>query len=494
MKGTVQNISIDNLINYFENPRHVVGNNEKDTLKKLFEAVGKQHMLNLAEDICKNGLLRNQQIVVVYSGKLKKYVVYEGNRRIAAIKMLLNPEYFDFLDKSTVDRIKHLQLPDGIKSTIPCYVTEESEAFFIMERIHSGDDKGRGVRQWTAREKEVFKARQSSVKTLPFLLDFYIKKYFDGFDITSILPFTTLKRIFDPREIKKKIGIDVSDENTFTKERMQLIIDASKWIVEDSNKRGQAVTRLYNRSRDIEDALLPWIDEYLNKQEPEDINITEEQFTDAKSDFSKKESPSESVQGNGISDAEKKQRGMGKEILDNKNFKSMASKLNSDGSGSSKNLPYFFQGLNYGMLDPNDADSHGIAAVCRELQLFSEGHSVEKFPLAATFLTRAMIEQALIYYSKKNKIQGQDKYIWDNIKTLSKLSKIIDNYKKNLPNYILDSEMRQYFISLFGDYEKNVDPLNWVIHRTASYKLDAQTLVDLPRKGLLSLINYLIAG
>ena len=35
-----------------------------------------------------------------------------------------------------------------------------------------------------------------------------------------------------------------------------------------------------------------------------------------------------------------------------------------------KNLPYFFQGINYSTIDPNDADTHGISAVCRELQLF----------------------------------------------------------------------------------------------------------------------------
>ena len=64
-------------------------------------------MLNLTEDIQKNGLLGNQQIVVVYSDKLKKYIVYEGNRRIAAIKLLLNPEYFDFLDKPTIDKAKN---------------------------------------------------------------------------------------------------------------------------------------------------------------------------------------------------------------------------------------------------------------------------------------------------------------------------------------------------------------------------------------------------
>ena len=109
------------------------------------------------------------------------------------------------------------------------------------------------------------------------------------------------------------------------------------------------------------------------------------------------------------------------------------------------------------------------------------------------FLVRSIIEQSIIYYSKKHYIQGQNKLIWEKIKDIGKLSKIIENYKRNLPNYITDTTMRQYFTNLFGNYEDNVDPLNWVVHRPAEFQLDSSTLVELPRKGLLTLINFLLS-
>ena len=161
--------------------------------------------------------------------------------------------------------------------------------------------------------------------------------------------------------------------------------------------------------------------------------------------------------------------------------------------GGNKNLPFFFQVINYGALDPNDAETHGVTAVCRELQLFSDKRLVATYPIATTFLVRSIIEQTIIYYSKKHNIQGQSKLIWENIKDIGKLSKIIENYKRNLPNYITDTTMRQYFTSLFGNYEDNVDPLNWVVHRPAEFQLDVNTLVELPRKGLLSLINFMLS-
>lgn len=80
------------------------------------------------------------------------------------------------------------------------------------------------------------------------------------------------------------------------------------------------------------------------------------------------------------------------------------------GAGGYSNLPYFFQGLNYQNLNPNDSDSHGVSRACKEIQLFSNKKLVDTFPMAAAFLTRTIIEHALIYYSKKHKIQGQNKY------------------------------------------------------------------------------------
>lgn len=95
------------------------------------------------------------------------------------------------------------------------------------------------------------------------MIDFYVKDYFEGLDITTILPFTTIQRIFNNREVRKQIGLDISDESTFTKARMQLVIDASMWILSEADTSGIAVTRLFNKARSIEDKLLPWIQEYM---------------------------------------------------------------------------------------------------------------------------------------------------------------------------------------------------------------------------------------
>lgn len=495
MAGVHKEIKINDLVNYYENPRHAIGSSEEDTLKKLFDAVGIQYMLNLAEDVQKNGLLGNQQVVVVYSDAIQKYVVYEGNRRVAAIKLLLNPAQFNFLDRVTLEKASKISEQGNVSDAIDCYVTDEADAFFIMERLHSGEDKGRGIKQWTSREKEAFKVRQSHEKNLSYLIDFYMKKHFAGFDITTILPFTTIQRIFNNREIKKKIGLDTSNESTFTAARMQLIIDASRWIANEAETSGIAVTRLYNKARTIEDKLLPWIQEYMQgknmdnnqdaQQDDSDNSDGQEDDDWSEEDMSNSgEDTANTGDTNGNGEREGQQgRGAG----------DTGDGSAGSSSGGSRNLPYFFQGLDYSALDPNDSTTHGVSAVCRELQQFSNRRLVATYPIASTFLVRSVIEQTIVYYSKKHNIQGQNTLIWENIKDIPKLSGVIANYKRNLSNYITDATIRQYFTLLFDNYEDNVDPLNWVVHRPAEFQLDATTLVDLPRKGLLALINFMLS-
>lgn len=494
MDKSIQEIKISDLVNYYENPRHAIGSSEEDTLYKLFNAVGIQYMLNLAEDIQKIGLLRHQHVVVVYSDITNKYVVYEGNRRVAAIKLLLNPEWFSFLDKATIEKAKKISQLSNVPDVVSCYITDEEEAFLIMERVHSGEDKGRGIKQWTSREKEVFKVRQNHAKNLSYLIDFFVKKYFDGLDITTILPFTTIQRIFNNREVKKQIGLDVSSEDTFTVSRMQLIINASKWIASLAQTTGIAVTRLFNKASSIKDEILPWIHQYMQKNNMSNISDTEQNSSENRVnriDYSDKIDIQNNASSTKNADDSRDTDNSISNNTDNSTEKtSNDSKANS---GSQRNLPYFFQGLNYSSLDPNDADTHGVAAVCRELHLFSDRRLVATYPISATFLIRAVIEQSLIYYSKKHNIQGQNKLIWENIKDITKLNKIIENFNRNLPNYITETTIRQYFSCLFDNYESNLDPLNWVIHRPTEFQLDVNTLVELPRKGLLALINYLLS-
>lgn len=164
-------------------------------------------------------------------------------------------------------------------------------------------------------------------------------------------------------------------------------------------------------------------------------------------------------------------------------------------TGGKGNLPYFFDGLEFSHLDRNKTVTHGILRVCEEIRKFSNRKLVKEFPIAAAFLTRSLIEQSFIYYSKTHKIQAQNKLIWDQICPADrdlKLSEIVNAYKRNLPNFILKEKIRDYFSALFENYNTTANPLNWVIHRPDEFVMNTNMLIELPGHGLLCLINFLI--
>lgn len=434
--GRKKKIAIEKLCNNTGNPRHLLGNSEKDTLKKLFDSVGIRQMVNLAEDVQKNGLLNNQEIVVVSSLDNEKYVIYDGNRRVAAIKLLINPKYFDFIDRQTINRIEKLHVDPEKFSTLDCYVTDIQEAEFIMERIHSGEDKGRGTKNWNAREKENFKVRRSGNESMPYLIDLYSRKYFDEFDITTILPYTTIDRIFNNREIKEKIGLDKKDISTFTKDSIDLVIESAKWIRNEAESNGESVTRMFNKRRAIEDALLPWIDSY--NTEVKQKSKTEHSFEKNKEidDTSRK---GDARQGE-------------KENVESKNNYSAYKPRNK------KVRQLLFTDVDGRIINRVGSDSD-LGKKINSIVFELANMDIERTPYAVTCLYRALIESATKYCSMNNSIGFHENSLEQSVNAIIKF--FLNNagkkkkYDEKDTRACLDIVAKRKMISLLNNYIHN---------------------------------------
>ncbi|KGL42097.1 hypothetical protein DUK53_04680 [Listeria sp. SHR_NRA_18] len=267
--GQTINIKLDELLNDFENPRHDIAVNEEDAVKKLIEKVGGENMLRLAEDIYTRGLIPSNEIVVIYNEDIGKYVVYEGNRRVAIMKILKDPEQFSFLKKTflaSIEKIKANNNPVINFEEIKCYVTNVDEALFIMERQHSGEDRGRGLKAWTPREKDIFKNRRNNSKTVPAMIDEKVREYYNNKDITQEMKYTNLGRIFNNRGVKKIIGI--SDEASLDKKSIDLILSLVSQVNKRAERDNTSVSRMLNRARDTEDLIIALIEESKSENDP----------------------------------------------------------------------------------------------------------------------------------------------------------------------------------------------------------------------------------
>ena len=137
-------IPIDRLLLDAENPRHGEVEDQAAALERLV-AIRPQHLRNLAEDIAKNGLHPGLGFLV-FPTKNGDFVVLDGNRRLAAIKLLTKSVSAPASWRPTTTEVKV-----DLKSfeRLPCTILDSREQGRLwVERMHTGVMDGVGVKQW----------------------------------------------------------------------------------------------------------------------------------------------------------------------------------------------------------------------------------------------------------------------------------------------------------------------------------------------------------
>jgi hypothetical protein len=148
-----------------KNPRlDAVEERQAEALHHLWAALGDK-LLALAKDIVENGLDPSARLLAIPSSSLKDaYVVLEGNRRIAVLRALNEPELVR--DQLSPIQRKNLATLSADYQTEPveevsCVVFEDrTEAEHWIELRHTGESQGAGVVPWGAAERARFKDRQ----------------------------------------------------------------------------------------------------------------------------------------------------------------------------------------------------------------------------------------------------------------------------------------------------------------------------------------------
>ena len=132
-KWKTRSLSIENLKLDIKNPRFSYQStkvmNQTEIIKYL---VANHAVYELAKDIAINGYLLNEEPIVCKEGET--YVVLEGNRRVAACKILLNP--YKYLSSQ---RAKELTKYDKLNDKLTCYIApNRRDADILIFNKHTG--------------------------------------------------------------------------------------------------------------------------------------------------------------------------------------------------------------------------------------------------------------------------------------------------------------------------------------------------------------------
>jgi len=225
--------------------------------------VSKYAVYELAKSIATNGYFPDEVLIIWPADKDNKFVL-EGNRRIAALKLLLNPALAPENERGRFRKLAALVDDKKLLRGVPAVVAPSREAAApIMQEKHTHTS----VRPWRPLMQADFLAglvatmgkeavAQKSGITLseidkflkmdkmyslaltldvpPDVAEFVLDK--EGF------PITTLQRLYNSPDIRKAIGIsdnfqDITDEVMFEKAYGGIISDMAGGVI-DSRKAG----------------------------------------------------------------------------------------------------------------------------------------------------------------------------------------------------------------------------------------------------------------
>lgn len=208
---------------------------EADIIEDLFV---NEDALGLVEGICKIGYLTHETPVVL--DRQGKYVMVEGNRRLAALKSIQNPMLVPDFQARISAFAKQLPDRSSLAKIRVMIAPGQDEADQLIAAIHTGNLR----RAWTpSRQAAFFQAQIDSGRTLNELVSRYptidVTKFvrraliinlfksvqFDDPELQDFLNtkkwargLSTLARIYESKEFVELIGLTMQSDGTLSKQ------------------------------------------------------------------------------------------------------------------------------------------------------------------------------------------------------------------------------------------------------------------------------------
>ena len=188
------------------------------------------------------------------SGDGKTFIVLEGNRRIAAMKLIASPTLVTGigLHDTVVKRYRsfHNEAINSIPQNIDCAVLSREEASHWIFIRHTGENQGVGVVPWDGLQTHRFRGASPALQTVELVkgsgcLDEATR------DKLAKIAITNIERILGTPEARSYLGVDVKGGRLLLKAPEEEAIARLSIVVSDIANRNVKVTHLDSRDQRI---------------------------------------------------------------------------------------------------------------------------------------------------------------------------------------------------------------------------------------------------
>lgn len=210
-------VNIDELQLDLKNPRFAGLASQREALEKIVATQGSK-LVNLAEDIAIEGISPAHRMLVTRTpGKgATTYTVLDGNRRLAALKVLSNPAVLDGMTNIgdlTARKLRALAKdfrPESVEPLDIYACKNEEKARHWIEAIHTGENEGRGVVGWDGIATARYRGENTSLKVIEFVK--MAGKLTDA-ELATLerFPITNLDRLLGTPEIRDRLGLTLEE-------------------------------------------------------------------------------------------------------------------------------------------------------------------------------------------------------------------------------------------------------------------------------------------
>jgi hypothetical protein len=240
-----------------ENPRITKANSQREALQRIIEDQDLR-LAVLAESIVEQGGLNpmDRWLVLPAAGSKTKYTVFEGNRRLSALRLLHNPALLASLEiRSPVKkRLAAAAKEFDAKSVNPidCFVLKNrQEGALWLNQRHTGANKGSGIVDWNGLATARFRGSDPALQALDAVLKFGGLAQEDVSALEAHFPITTLDRLLSTPEVRAVVGLDIKKSKLLTDLPPKEAIRGLRRMVVDLGNGEMNVTKLKLKDQQV---------------------------------------------------------------------------------------------------------------------------------------------------------------------------------------------------------------------------------------------------
>lgn len=453
-----------------ENPRHdevIMDLGEIFIMQQLVKTKkDSQAMYKLIYDIFENNWFPQSIVTVTYDKEKEKYVAWDGNRRLTALKILQNPNILENLNNFTYTQKNKIydmnkQIKDKTFYEVSCYVAASfEECADYIRTIHTTDT---GALPWSDVAIKRFE-NKLGIKNMFSQLKEYCSKPFEN--ISDNFSVNKFEKIANSKVGKEYLKIDNTDNILTHTSSIEELEEKLSKIIKDINEGTLKNKNIKNATE---------MKEYLYGQEEQKISIEEKDVIAPSSNNIEK---SEDINKDEQNNETKVQASDGQiSFIKPNSYELIKRESNS-----------IFIRINIDNLKKKNTRAIGIQDLCYEIQQMCINNHNKKYNISFALLVRSLLEQSAIYFLI-------NKNMWEKLKKGYagrdlKLEQIIKEIEKRKSSLFDINTLRCW--ETFNDNTSTKDYFDMIVHHPYLVRSNIQTINNMSDNGLFAIIQYFI--